>query len=353
MLEIKNVSKTFNLTGNAADTRVALDNISLKIEDGEFVTIIGGNGSGKSTLMNIISGVLLPDEGKVFLGNMDITKLKEHKRAKFFGRVFQDPMMGTAGDMSCLENMELSFRKSKHRSPFKWGFSKGILREYFKRQLSEFHLGLEDSLNQKVGLMSGGQRQALTLLMSASDTRIDTLNEFVATYCDNHLGSLRSEIEQAKDKKEKRNLNLKLKDEIKNYKDIATKFYEERKKVYLEKMEQAKTDDEKIDAYIEFNNSLHDYNQDRRILLLDEHTAALDPKTSKKVLELTDKIVRTNHLTTLMITHNMKDAITYGDRLIMFYQGHLILDVRGEEKSKLKVSDLLNKFDEAEKMMNY
>ena len=351
MLEIKNVSKTFNLTGNAADTRVALDNISLTINDGEFVTIIGGNGSGKSTLMNIISGVLTPDEGSVILGGMDITRVKEYKRANYFGRVFQDPMMGTAGDMSCLENMELSFRKGKHRSPLKWGFSQNTLKEYFRRQLAEFHLGLEDSLGQKVGLMSGGQRQALTLLMAASDTRVDTLKEFVSMYSDIHSGALRIKINQTKDKKEKKILQTQLKEDLKKYQLVASKFYEERKNVYLQKMSEANCEDDKIDAYIEFNNSLHDYNQDRRILLLDEHTAALDPKTSKKVLDLTDKIVRTNHLTTLMITHNMKDALTYGERLIMFYQGHIILDVRGEEKAKLTVSDLLKKFDEAEQTL--
>ena len=350
MLEIKNVSKTFNLTGNAADTRIALDNISLTVNDGEFITIIGGNGSGKSTLMNIISGVMIPDEGSVILGGMDITRLREHKRANYFGRVFQDPMMGTAGDMSCLENMELSFRKGKHRSPIKWGFSKSILKEYFKRQLSEFHLGLENSLGQKVGLMSGGQRQALTLLMAASDTRVDTLKEFVSMYCDIHSGALRIKINEETSSKEKNELKKQLKEDLKEYKKVATEFYIKRKEIYLEKIEKALNDDEKIDAYIEFNNSLHDFNQDRRILLLDEHTAALDPKTSKKVLDLTDKIVKTNHLTTLMITHNMKDALTYVERLIMFYQGHIILDVRGEEKAKLTVPDLLNKFDEADKI---
>ena len=351
MLEIKNVSKTFNLTGNAADTRIALDHVSLTINDGEFVTIIGGNGSGKSTLLNIITGVLYPDSGSVILGGMDITRLKEHKRANYFARVFQDPMMGTAGDMSCLENMELAFRKGKFRSPIKWGFSKSDIKEYFRHQLSEFHLGLEDSLGQKVGLMSGGQRQALTLLMAASDTRVDTLKEFATMNSDIHSGALRIQINATKDKAEKKKLNAQLKEDLKTYNQVATSYYEERKKVFEGKYSSANNIDEKIDAYIEFNNSLHDFNRDRRILLLDEHTAALDPKTSKKVLELTDKIVRTNNLTTLMITHNMKDALTYGERLIMFYQGHIILDVRGEEKEKLTVSDLLNKFDEAERML--
>lgn len=255
MLQIENVTKVFNLTGAKEDKRIALDNISLNIEDGEFVTVIGGNGSGKTTLMNIIAGVFKPDSGSIILNGKDITKESEYKRAQYLGRVFQDPMMGTAGDMSVLENLEIAYRRGNKHSPFKWGFKKAN-KAVFAEELERFGLGLETRLNQKVGLMSGGQRQALTLLMAS-----------------------------------------------------------------LKKPE---------------------------VLLLDEHTAALDPKTAKKVLQLTDKIVKENNLTTLMITHNMKDALTYGTRLIMFHSGHIILDVKGEEKSRLSVEDLLEKFNRAD-----
>ena len=255
MLELKNISKKFNLTGNKDDERIALNKINLKINDGDFVTVIGGNGSGKSTTLNIISGSLFPDEGQVILDNEDITKIKEYKRAKYFGRVFQDPMMGTASDMSVLENLEMAYRRGDKHSPIKWGFKKEH-KEIFIEELKRFGLGLEDRLSQKVGVMSGGQRQALTLLMAS-------LNQ-------------------------------------------------------------------------------------PKILLLDEHTAALDPKTARKVLELTERIVNENKLTTIMVTHNMKDALTYGNRLIMFYLGNIILDVSGEEKQKLTVEDLYKKFDEAE-----
>ena len=254
MLEIKNVTKIFNLTGNKEDTRVALDNVSLNIKDGDFVTIIGGNGSGKSTLMNIITGVLTPENGKVLLNDKDITNITEYKRAPYFGRVFQDPMLGTAGDMSVIENLEIAYRRGK-RNGLRWGFKKSHV-ELFKEELKKFDLGLETRLYQKVKLLSGGQRQALTLLMAVM--------------------------------------------------------------------------------------------ANPQILLLDEHTAALDPKTARKVLELTNKIVRENNMTTLMVTHNMKDALTYGDRLIMFHLGHIILDVKGEEKKKLTPEDLLKMFEEAD-----
>ena len=254
MLEIKNVTKKFNLTGTQEDERIALDNVSLTVAPGEFVTIIGGNGSGKSTLMNIIAGTLSPDSGQVFINGKDVTKLKEHQRAEFLGRVFQDPMRGTAADMSVLENLEIARIRGKKHSPLKWGFSIAHKEEFIK-ELQRFHLGLEDRLNQKVGLLSGGQRQALTLLMA-------------------------SMIEP-------------------------------------------------------------------KILLLDEHTAALDPKTAQTVLTLTNDIVKENKLTTLMITHNMRDAITYGDRVIMLHNGKIIFDVKGEEKKKLTVDVLYKLFEEA------
>lgn len=254
MLELKNIVKIFNLTGNKDDIRVALNHVNLTIEDGEFVTVIGGNGSGKSTMMNIISGVLSPDEGSVIIDNHDVTNMKEHNRAKFIGRVFQDPMKGTAGDMSVLENLEIAIRRGKKHT-LAWGFSSQN-KQLFIDQLAKFDLGLETRLHQKVGLLSGGQRQALTLIMASI------------------------------------------------------------KKPSL--------------------------------LLLDEHTAALDPKTAKKVLHLTEQIVKEQNLTTIMITHNMRDALTYGNRLIMINNGVITLDVKGEEKAKLTPEDLFAKFDEAE-----
>ena len=165
MLELKNVTKTFNLTGNKEDLRVALDHVNLQIESGEFVTIIGSNGSGKSTTMNILTGVLKPDSGQVLLNDVDITKMEEHQRAAYFGHVFQDPMMGTCGEMSVIENLEIAYRRGRKHSPFLWGFRKSHKKEFI-RELKRFDLGLEDRLNQKVGVMSGGQRQALTLLMA-------------------------------------------------------------------------------------------------------------------------------------------------------------------------------------------
>lgn len=358
MIELRNVTKTFNLTGNADDKRTALDHVNLKINDGEFVTIIGGNGSGKSTSINVICGSILPDDGQVILSGMDITNLNEYKRAKYFGRVFQDPMMGTTAEMSCLENLEIAFRRGKKHSPIKWGFSNKVIQRHFKNLLEEFDLGLENRLSQKVGVMSGGQRQALTLLMAAIDPRLDTRKEFVNMYVDVHSGILKSKIANAKKEKNFEEVN-KLKEEL--FKLIhedskrASDFYNENEAIYLKKAEEIKnsnlSNDEKEDKnlqnYLEFSNILHEYNQDRRILLLDEHTAALDPKTALKVLQLTNKIVREKKLTTLMVTHNMKDALTYGDRLIMFAKGHIIHDFSKEEKAKLKPGDLLTLFDKA------
>ena len=349
MIELKNITKEFNMTGNPLDKRMALDNVSLTINDGEFVTIIGGNGSGKSTTMNIICGSLFPDSGRVVLSGMDITNMPEHKRAKYFGRVFQDPMMGTAANMSVLENLEISFRKGKSRSPFIWGFSNNIVKLYFKKQLAEFGLGLEERLNQKVGVMSGGQRQALTLLMAASDPRLDSKKEFVDMYLDVQTGPIRFAIKEHPENKAP--LKEKLKNEKVRLKEIADSFYEEQKQKYKEVVKNSSSDEEKLDAYIAFSNALHEFNQDRKILLLDEHTAALDPKTAKKVLELTNKIVREKKLTTLMVTHNMRDALLYGDRLIMFHSGHIIFDVQGEEKKKLTTKDLLKMFDDADEAM--
>lgn len=251
MLEIRNVTKVFN--PGTVNEKVALDNFSLTLEDGEFVTVIGGNGAGKSTMMNAIAGVWPVDFGQILIGGVDVTKLPEHKRAQFLGRVFQDPMTGTAATMGIEENLALAKRRGKRRSLLQ-GINKKE-REEYKELLKILDLGLEERLTSKVGLLSGGQRQALTLLMAAL--------------------------------------------------------------------------------------------QKPKLLLLDEHTAALDPKTAAKVLETTEYIVNKDHLTTLMITHNMKDAIAHGNRLIMLNEGKVILDIRGEEKQKLTVEDLLHKFEAA------
>ena len=251
MLVLENLKKTFN--PGTINEKVALDGVDLVLKDGEFVTVIGSNGAGKSTLLNAIAGTWLVDEGKILIDDIDVTKLSEDKRAKYIGRVFQDPMMGTAADMWIEENLALAHRRGKKR-----GLAPGIdpeERATFKSLLKEFDLGLEDRLSTKVGLLSGGQRQALTLIMA-------TL-------------------------------------------------------------------------------------QQPHILLLDEHTAALDPKTAQKVLEVTDKIVRKTELTTFMVTHNMRDAIIHGDRLLMLNNGKIILDISGEEKKHLTVEKLLEMFEKA------
>ncbi|MBQ7943314.1 MAG: ABC transporter ATP-binding protein [Lachnospiraceae bacterium] len=249
MLEIRNITKVFN--AGTVNEKIALNDFSLTLEDGDFVTVIGGNGAGKSTMLNAIAGVWPVDEGQILIDGVDVTGLPEHKRAKFLGRVFQDPMTGTAATMGIEENLALAKRRGRRRF-----LGSGITqkeREEYKELLKILGLGLEERLTSKVGLLSGGQRQALTLLMA-------TL-------------------------------------------------------------------------------------QKPKLLLLDEHTAALDPKTAAKVLETTDYIVNQNKLTTLMITHNMKDAINHGNRLIMLMDGKVILDIKGEEKKKLTVEDLLHKFE--------
>ena len=251
MLDISHISKTFN-PGTITE-KLALHDVSLHLEPGEFVTVIGGNGAGKSTLMNSIAGTYPVDEGKIEIAGTDITKWPEHKRAKFIGRVFQDPMMGTAGGMMIEENLAIAARRGR-RPTLRWS-SSARDRDHFRHLLAGLKLGLEDRLESKVGLLSGGQRQALTLLMAT----------------------------MAKPK----------------------------------------------------------------LLLLDEHTAALDPKTAEKVLNLTEKIVEEQELTTLMITHNMRDALRLGDRLIMMYNGHILFDVKGEEKKSLTVKDLLAMFEKA------
>ena len=330
MLELKNVTKTFNLTGNKEDLRVALDHVNLQIESGEFVTIIGSNGSGKSTTINIITGVLKPDEGQVLLNEVDVTNIKEYQRAAYFGHVFQDPMVGTAGDMSVLENLEIAYRRGRRHSPLAWGFKKSH-KDEFIRELRRFDLGLEDRLNQKVGVMSGGQRQALTLLMATirnKPTHRTVKRDYIRF----------SEKDPTVAEKEF--------DDV--YKPALAEYKAMKKAIRADKSLSHKEKKAKIeDAYDAFDKKVRVFDLTKQILLLDEHTAALDPKTAKKVLELTDKIVKENQMTTLMITHNMQDAITYGNRLIMFHQGHIIFDVKGEEKQKLTVEKLLEKFNTA------
>ena len=251
MLEMKNVSKTFNI--GTINEKKALNKLSLKLNPGDFVTIIGGNGAGKSTMLNMIAGVYPIDGGQIIIDGVDISRMPEHKRAKYIGRVFQDPMMGTSAGMQIDENLALAFRRGEKRG-LSWGIKKSE-KELYKEILAKLGLGLQTRMTSKVGLLSGGQRQALTLLMA-------TLKK-------------------------------------------------------------------------------------PKLLLLDEHTAALDPQTAKTVLDLTKQIVDEQNLTAMMVTHNMKDALNIGNRLIMMHSGRVIYDVSGEEKKKLKVEDLLRKFEEA------
>lgn len=251
MLRIEHIAKTFN-PGTITE-KIALRDVSLHLEPGDFVTVIGGNGAGKSTLMNSIAGTFRVDKGSITIDGEDITKWPEHKRAKYIGRVFQDPMMGTAANMQIEENLAIASRRGKFPT-LRWS-APASQRSKFRELLSTLHLGLEDRLESKVGLLSGGQRQALTLLMA-------TMAE-------------------------------------------------------------------------------------PKLLLLDEHTAALDPKTAAQVLAITNDIVNSRKLTTLMITHNMKDALACGNRLIMMYDGRILIDVKGEEKKNLKVRDLLEMFEKA------
>ena len=251
MLEIINLHKTFN--PGTVNEKTALDGVSLTLRDGDFVSVIGGNGAGKSTLLNAVAGTWLVDSGTIAIDGVNVTRLSEHKRARFIGRVFQDPMMGTAATMQIEENLALALRRGKRRT-LRVGIT-AAERDQYRELLKILDLGLENRLTTKVGLLSGGQRQALTLLMA-------TL-------------------------------------------------------------------------------------QKPKLLLLDEHTAALDPKTAAKVLDTTERIIQRDHLTTLMITHNMRDAIAHGNRLIMMYDGRIVVDVSGEEKRRLTVEDLLALFEKA------
>lgn len=248
MLELNNVYKTFNL--GTINEKKALNGVNLKLEDGDFVTVIGGNGAGKSTTLNAVAGVWPIDSGSIIIDGVDMTGLSEHKRAPYLGRVFQDPMNGTAATMEIIENLALAARRGQHRG-LKWGVTKSEKKKY-REMLAKLDLGLEDRMTSKVGLLSGGQRQALTLLMATMVTP--------------------------------------------------------------------------------------------KLLLLDEHTAALDPATAEKVLKLTKEIVKDRNITCLMVTHNMHQALELGNRTLMMDTGHIVFDVKGEERAKLTVDDLLRKF---------
>lgn len=252
MLEIKHLSKTFHLDNNPMNDRQALKDVSLTIGDHDFVAVIGGNGSGKSTLLNILAGSVKPDEGILLLDGEDITHMKEYQRAKFIGRVFQDPLIGSIGDMSLEENLSLAARRGKSHG-LRWYIRRNE-RQLYKALLSPLGLSLESRLDQRMKAFSGGERQSITLLMAS------------------------------------------------------------------------------------FNSP--------KLILLDEHTAALDPKTAAKVMSFTDELVKKNGTPTLMITHNMRDAIKYGNRLIMMQEGQIVFDCQGEEKKKLTIESLIQKFSE-------
>ena len=327
MIELKGIRKVFN-PGTSSET-VAINNLHLKLESGDFITVIGGNGAGKSTLLNIVSGSYEADEGLILLNNNDVSRLPEFKRAPYFGRVFQDPMMGTAGDMTVLENLSLAFRRGMRRSLFRWScHSKD--KEFFIEQLKTLDLGLENRLNEKVGLLSGGQRQALTLLMAT--IRREPSHHMIRR---DYIRFYDGDKKLAKDEFDK--AFKEAKEEFKNKKaEIkSSSLSKEEKKVQLK------------EAFNEFDKKVRVFDLTKPVLLLDEHTAALDPKTAAKVLEITDEIVKKNSLTTIMITHNMKDAIKYGNRLIMMNKGNIVADINGKEKEKLTIEQLLEMFTKA------
>ena len=324
MIEIRNLLKTFN---NGSDSKtIAINHLNLILQEGDFVTVIGGNGAGKSTLINIIAGSVPQDEGEILLNNNDISKLHEYQRAPYFGRVFQDPMVGTAADMTVIENLALAYGRGRSRSLFRWSYRKEDV-NFFINELKSLGLGLEDRLYQKVGLLSGGQRQALTLLMATirSKPSYNKIKRDYVRFFDGDKKQAKIDINTAFDAAFNDFNNQKK--EI-----ISSNLSKEEKK---EKINELKTS---------LDKTLRSYDVTKPVLLLDEHTAALDPKTAEKVLETTDRIVKENNLTTIMITHNMKDAIKYGNRLIMMSKGKIVADIGGEEKKKLTIETLLNMF---------
>ena len=324
MIELRNIVKRFN-NGTASET-VAIDHLNLTLQEGDFITVIGGNGAGKSTLINIIAGSFPADEGMILLNNNDVSKMHEYQRAQYFGRVFQDPMVGTATDMTVIENLALAYGRGKTRSLFRWSYRPSDV-EFFVNELKSLGLGLEDRLYQKVGLLSGGQRQALTLLMATirSEPSYNKIKRDYVRFYDGDKKAAKQEITVA---------FKEAFDEFKaNKKDVlAANLNKEEKKVKIQELKKA------------LDKKLRHYDVTKPVLLLDEHTAALDPKTAEKVLETTDRIVKENNLTTIMITHNMKDAIKYGNRLIMMSKGKVVADISGEEKKKLTIETLLDMF---------
>ena len=324
MIEIRNLVKKFNV-GTAGET-IAINHLNLTLQEGDFITVIGGNGAGKSTLINLIAGSIPADEGMVLLNNNDVSKLTEYQRAPYFGRVFQDPRIGTATDMTIIENLALAYGRGKPRSLLHWSYHKKDV-DFFIKELKTLDLGLEDRLYQKVGLLSGGQRQALTLLMATirSNPSYRRIKRDYVWFFDGDKKAAKAEIEQA------------FKEAFDNFKAnkkevLNSDLSKEEKKAKINELKEA------------LDKKLRSYDVTKPVLLLDEHTAALDPKTASKVLEITDKIVKENNLTTIMITHNMKDAIKYGNRLIMMSKGKVVADVTGEEKKKLTIEALLDMF---------
>lgn len=341
MIEIKNVTKTFN-AGTASEHK-AIDDLSLTLNEGDFITVIGSNGAGKSTLLNIISGSIEADKGLILLNGTDVSKLKEHKRAPYFGHVFQDPVKGTATDMTVIENLALARGRGKMRSLFRWSIRSGD-KKFYEEQLKSLGLGLENRLNQKVGLLSGGQRQSITLLMATISQKpsFKRIRKDYVKFSPNRRNEAKQEVEEAyknglnEYKLAKKNNSLELKSLLKSASSI-----EEKKELRRNKRQKNK------EAYEVFDRKMREYDVTKPVLLLDEHTAALDPKTAAKVLEITDQIVKEQHLTTIMITHNMNDAIKYGNRLIMMSKGKIAVDISGEEKQNLTISDLLDMFTKA------
>lgn len=325
MIELRDIVKVFN-KGTASEN-IAINHLSLTLQEGDFVTVIGGNGAGKSTLMNIIAGSLPADEGMVLLDNVDVSRVPEYRRARFFGRVFQDPKVGTATDMTVIENLALAYGRGRRRSLFRWSYRKDDVK-FFINELKSLDLGLEDRLYQKVGLLSGGQRQALTLLMATIRHAPSTncIKKDYVRFASGDKEVLKKQIDGIFDKINKD--YIKEKEEVK--KDSSLSKQEKKAKI--------------SELKIKRDKAMRAFDLTKPVLLLDEHTAALDPKTAKQVLETTEKIVNENHLTTIMITHNMKDAIRYGNRLIMMSKGKIIADISGENKKNLTIESLLKMF---------
>ena len=328
MIEIKNITKTFN--PGTVNEHKAIDNLNLTLHEGDFITIIGSNGAGKSTLLNIIAGSVPADSGFILLNGTDVASLSEHKRAPYFGHVFQDPMKGTATDMTVIENLALARSRGKKRSMFRWSIPNKD-KTFYEEQLKSLGLGLESRLYQKVGLLSGGQRQAITLLMATISQKpsFNQIRKDYVKFNPTRRGEAKEEVEKV-------------------YHEQKAIFVAARKAIRQDSSLSLQEKNEKVkEAYSVFDTKMREYDVTKPVLLLDEHTAALDPKTAAKVLEITERIVNEQHLTTIMITHNMNDAIKYGNRLVMMSNGKIAVDISGEEKKKLTISQLLDMFSSA------